>query len=492
MSIFPATSVEAVLAQYEGAAAVLRTLPSDVAVLRSWDEATLMRASALHAGLARQLGAVGAAIAGEVNYRSRAELGADGLARKSGYRTAENLLTATTGATKADVLTAVKAGSLLVEALDDGKVDPVTGEVFAATQPWLRPVAVAVGAGSISTSAASSIGKGLGKPNSAVTSAQLEAAAFQLVAQAVSGVDADRLWRNAADLRDVMDLDGVRVREDEARSLRGLSHHPLPSGGGVANWRMDPETYALFVVAYDRMTSPKRGGVRFVDKTRAAQADRIKADERTPVQIASDGFLHLVLAGATVDDSVMLGSGAPVIRITVAEEALTTGTGLARIDGQNVPISLQTVERLLCEGETITSGFDSFGNYIESNSDSRLYSRRQREILAVKFGGCMDPDCDRPPSWCEAHHILHWVRDRGKTLIHNGILLCKYHHLKYHNDGYEIQVDEQGRYWKIPPTTVDPAQAPILMPLKTRNLADLAAATQRAAAHERAALLPAG
>jgi hypothetical protein len=66
-------------------------------------------------------------------------------------------------------------------------------------------------------------------------------------------------------------------------------------------------------------------------------------------------------------------------------------------------------------------------------------------------------------------------------LANHGILLCKFHHLKYHNDSIEIVMDAAGQYWKIPPTSVDPGQSPILMPLKTRNLADLAAAHQRAA-----------
>ena len=189
--------------------------------------------------------------------------------------------------------------------------------------------------------------------------------------------------------------------------------------------------------------------------------------------------MHLLKAGTNTDDSVLLGSGAPVIRITVAEEALATGVGLARIDGQTAPVSLSTVERLLCDADTVTATFDPNGHYIEAGSDARLFTKRQREILAVKFGGCMDPDCDRPPSWCEAHHILHWKRDNGPTLIANGILLCKFHHLKYHNDGIEIVIDETGQYWKIPAATVDPKQEPILMPLKTRNLADLQAAHQR-------------
>ncbi|HET8958331.1 MAG TPA: HNH endonuclease signature motif containing protein, partial [Microcella sp.] len=43
------------------------------------------------------------------------------------------------------------------------------------------------------------------------------------------------------------------------------------------------------------------------------------------------------------------------------------------------------------------------------------------------------------PSWCEAHHINHWLRDTGRTDIADGILLCRHHHLLAHNNGWEIR-----------------------------------------------------
>jgi hypothetical protein len=58
-------------------------------------------------------------------------------------------------------------------------------------------------------------------------------------------------------------------------------------------------------------------------------------------------------------------------------------------------------------------------------------------------------------------------------VLENGILLCKHHHLKYHNEGYEIVHNIEGEYWLIPPTERDPEQAPIRMPLKSAALRDL-------------------
>ena len=467
------------LQQYRAALDVLAGLPKDILLLRPLSDSELLEATRIHTDASRLLGSAGAALAGELAHRSRPQLGGEGLARRTGHRTIDNLLKSTTGGSREQVTTVLAAGTLLVEEANAGTVDQATGEIFVPTQPWLQPLARAVAAGRVSTAGSKSIGNGLGIPNSAVTAEQLKVAVTGLIERAIAGADADQLFRLARDARNELDLTGVKLREEELRQNRSLRHFPLPSGGGRAIWDMDPESYAIFVAGFDRMVSPKLGGVRFVDSKSVALADGIRDDDRTPGQLASDGFIHLIVAGASADDSVLLGSGAPIIRITVAEAALESGVGLARIDGQPEPISLETAKRLMCTGDMIRVTVDAFGIPTESEAEQRLFSKRQREALAAKFGGCMDPDCDRRPSYCEAHHILQWARDGGKTVTDNGILLCKFHHLKYHNEGYEIVRDDEGQYWKIPPAAADPEQTPIHMPLKTRNLQDLATATLR-------------
>jgi hypothetical protein len=473
-----ATQLTDPLAAWSAVVAALSALPSHVVQLRALDEATFLVVNELQSQASRILGASGALVAGEVAHRSRPALGMKGLAQRKGFRTPERMLTQTTGVTKQQAITALSAGKLLAEFADDGSVDEVTGEVLAPSKPWLLSVGRAVEAGRLSTSAAQAIGSGLGVPNSAVTAAQLALACSRLVAEAIAGVDADRLWKRAREARDELDVAGVRVREDEAVALRSLTHFELPDGGGMAIWRMDPETYAQFKDVYDRSTSPKLGGVRFVSPEQAERAASIAADGRTPVQLASDAFVQLLRLGADANPLFLLGSGAAIIRITVAEDALETGVGLGTLEGQSGAgsvdsVSIDTVQRLLCGGDSIRMGFDPAGNVLNVESEQRLFSKRQREVLAVKFGGCMDPNCERPPSWTEAHHILQWVRDRGKTLIENGILLCRWHHLMYHNEGYEIERDAFGNYWQIPPVSVDPLQVRVAMPLKSNAITTL-------------------
>jgi hypothetical protein len=74
---------------------------------------------------------------------------------------------------------------------------------------------------------------------------------------------------------------------------------------------------------------------------------------------------------------------------------------------------------------------------------------------------------------CEAHHILFWARDKGRTDVADGILLCKFHHLLMHNNHWEIE-RVGSDYFLIPPVSVDPARTPRRMPSKSAAMRDLA------------------
>ena len=464
--------------RFRAAASALAELPADVGEYRALDEPEFLAINDECAAMERVLASKRALIAGEVAHRSRAALGSYGLARRSGHRTVESFLKHTAGLSGQQSLTAVRAGVLLSELADDGRVDEATGEVFTPTKPWLAPVGAAIASGALSIVAAEVIGAGLGSPNSAVGVDALRAAAEMLVTEAIAGVDPDRLRVRARELRDELDVAGIPLREDERRAVRRLVHFERPAGGGRAIWDMDPETYASFIDFYDRAVSPKIRGARFVSTTQSDIARRIESDGRTIGQLASDTLIQILCAGMDADTSFMLGSGAPVIRVTVAERALETGIGFGLVDGLSDAVSLRAVDRLLCSADTIQIGFGTDGTVLDIGRERRLFSRRQREALAVKFGGCAHPGCDRPPSWCEAHHLKHWARDRGRTEIGNGILVCKHHHLKYHNEGWEIERDRAGAYWLIPPIAIDQLQTPVRMPTKSRALRELARASR--------------
>jgi hypothetical protein len=460
------------LERYRAAAAVLAGLPTDAALYASLSEAELLEANRLYADSQRALRNGGALIAGEIAHRSAPELGAQGLAQRAGHRTAEQYLKVTNGATGREAGTAVRVGALMREAAVCGEVDLVTGEVATATQPWLAPVVDQLTSRLISVEAAEAIRTGLGSPNSAITSEQLMDAASQLC-DAAKSLDPDALAREARAFRDELDLDGVALREEERRQKRSLRLYLQADGTTKLVWIMDPETAATVRDLYDRATSPKLGGVRFVDADREARSDSILRDERTPEQLASDGFEQLLKLGADADPRFLLGSGTPVIRLTATKSAFRRGAGVARIEGEVSPVSIATARRFSCEAGVVDVIFDETGKALEFGREQRFFTRKQKEALALMWGGCASPGCDRPPSWCEAHHIVFWKRDGGKTDLVDGILLCRHHHLLFHNNGWEITRDKDSRYWLTPPPDRDPHQTPIELVSKSRAMRDL-------------------
>jgi hypothetical protein len=473
------------LERFRAAAAVLAELPVDAAIYAGASESVLLEANQLFASSQVFLRNGGALIAGQIVHRSAPELGSQGLAQRAGHRSALQFVKVTTGATGRDASTAVRVGELMHEAAAvslaiGGEIDLVTGELANPARPWLSPVTRALGERTISIEAAEAIRSGLGSPNSAITAEQLRDAATQLCV-AARRLDPDALAREAHAFRDELDLDGVALREEERRQKRSLRLYVQPDGTTKLVWIMDPETAATIRDLYDRTTSPKLGGVRFVDPRRRALADEILQDERTPDQIASDGFEQLLKLGAGTDPRFLLGSGAPVIRLTATKSAFERGgrspaepgTGVARIEGQVAPVSISTAWRLGCEGGVAGIVFDENGTVLDFGREQRFFTRKQKEALAIVWGGCACPGCDRPPSWTEAHHIVFWMRDNGKTDLADGVLLCRHHHLLFHNNGWEIQRDKNSKYWLIPPAERDPKQTPIELESKNPAIRDL-------------------
>jgi HNH endonuclease len=81
---------------------------------------------------------------------------------------------------------------------------------------------------------------------------------------------------------------------------------------------------------------------------------------------------------------------------------------------------------------------------------SRVVSAAQRAALVVRDGGCAVPGCDRPPGWCEAHHLVHWLHG-GPTDLENLALLCRAHHRAVHEGGWRLGRDPDGRLTSTPP-----------------------------------------
>lgn len=439
--------------------------------LRLLGDDDLLSLTDLGAHARRLVDARTALIAGELARRSRPELAHDGLAQRLGHRTVEELVRVTTGESRRDAATAVNAGRLLVA------VESSTAAESGAEQPappYLEPAIAAVRAGTLSAAALDAVRSALGEPTERISVDDLLGACTQLV-ESAAVLDVDRLLRLARSLRENLDAEVIADREREQREARSFRLFTQPDGMTRATWVLDPESAAQVRELVDRAISPKRRTVQFTDPAEVEKAARIADDDRTPEQYASDALLHLLLAGADVDSSMMLGTGAPSVRVLVTARDVVAGEGSGSLEptpGQpeGVVVALPTVQRLLCNGTQTPILIGSTGQPLDVGRSQRLFTARQRMALAARDGGCRWPGCERPPSWCEAHHIEHWLRDSGQTDVDVGILLCRHHHLLLHDQGWAIvRADRSNAYELVPPISIDPHQRPRRMPGRSRE-----------------------
>jgi hypothetical protein len=270
---------------------------------------------------------------------------------------------------------------------------------------------------------------------------------------------ADDVWVRARNERDLLDPDGIPDRERQRRDARYLRLTTQPDGMTRINGLLDPESAQHVSAAFDAVTSPRRGGPRFTARADKERAQKLLDDPRTLDQILADALVDIVDLAVGNDGGKVFGTARPAVRIVTTVDAATHTPGFGIVLGQSDPVSPETVQHELCNGYSEIV-FDSKGHALHLGRSRRTFTSHQREVLNARDGGCMWPGCDRPPDWCEAHHINEWLRDNGNTDVDDGILLCRSCHLRLHNDHWRIvrQHDAHGgrdRYLLRPPGRTD-------------------------------------
>lgn len=67
---------------------------------------------------------------------------------------------------------------------------------------------------------------------------------------------------------------------------------------------------------------------------------------------------------------------------------------------------------------------------------SRLFSRAKRKAMALRDRHCRAEGRTVPATWCAAHHHRTPWSHGGRTDLADGLLLCRWHHHRAHDDRY--------------------------------------------------------
>lgn len=307
----------------------------------------------------------------------------------------------------------------------------------------------ALAAGEISLSKAQVMRVALDRLPAGLSTKTLERAQTNLLEQA-KVLDPKRLARVGLRIWEVIDPDGVDAHEqrllerEEAKARRSSWLTSRTQDGITRIGLRTPELIGdTFLSILEGYAAPRRTDEQGPDTRayprRLGDAFEEWLSRQNPGELPDHGGLPATLMITTNGDGQR-----PQIGITAT--------------GQ--PIPARTVSWLACTAWLILALVDEQGVPLKLGRTKRLFTAAQRLALAVRDKGCIFPGCDRPPSWCEAHHIGA-VAAGGPTDLTNGCLLCGFHHRLIHNGHWQIIMAADGHPMVIPPDWIDPQRTPI-------------------------------
>jgi hypothetical protein len=186
----------------------------------------------------------------------------------------------------------------------------------------------------------------------------------------------------------------------------------------------------------------------------------IPDDQRSAAQRRADALTDVCRLALSTGKLPADGGQPPQLAVTVAYDPLTRMLSGAVTDtGQRLPVT--AVRRLACDAQILPLVLGGSGQILDAGRTRRLATGTLRRALHVRDKGCRYPDCDRPPRWTDAHHLVPWT-DGGQTDLDNLVLLCRHHHRLIHhpNSGWQIRPGPDRQPDFIPPPAVDPERRP--------------------------------
>ncbi|MEU8282980.1 DUF222 domain-containing protein [Micromonospora sp. NPDC048905] len=233
----------------------------------------------------------------------------------------------------------------------------------------------------------------------------------------------------------------LRASESRAARDRHVIVSEQPDGRLRLTGILNTEAAAAFRAAIDPLTTPSGPD-----------------DTRTPGQRRHDALTDVCRLALRTGELPENGGDPVQVVVTTSYDGLTQQLGTGALDtGQQ--ISAETVRELACDAAILPAVLNSTGQVLDVGRQRRLITGPLRRALVLRDRGCAFPGCDRPPRWCDGHHIRHWA-DGGPTSLDNAVLLCGHHHRHLHHSEWVVRLGGDGHPEFVPPAWLDPEQIP--------------------------------
>jgi hypothetical protein len=164
-------------------------------------------------------------------------------------------------------------------------------------------------------------------------------------------------------------------------------------------------------------------------------------DDRTPTQRRVDALGEICRQWLDHGARPQVAGERPHVSVTVDLEALRAGNGpgepgqagTGELDHTG-PVHPETARQLACDASIMRVVLAGRSEPLDVGRRTPVVGPALRRAVIVRDRHCRFPDCDRPQSWCDVHHAVHWA-DGGPTALGNLVLLCRRHHTMVHRTG---------------------------------------------------------
>ncbi|MEU8179253.1 DUF222 domain-containing protein [Micromonospora sp. NPDC049047] len=236
--------------------------------------------------------------------------------------------------------------------------------------------------------------------------------------------------------RAALDAEARRATRDRHLTLSTLTDGRLRLTG-----ILDTETAGLLRAAIDPLGAP-------------SDPD----DQRSPGQRRHDALGDVCRLALRTGELPENGGDPAQIVVTTSFDGLTGQLGGGTLD-TGLHLTPEAVRHLACDAAILPAVLGGAGQPLDLGRQRRLITGPLRRALVLRDRGCAFPGCDRPPRWCDAHHIHHWA-DGGTTSLTNAVLLCGHHHRHLHHSDWTVRLAGDGNPEFVPPAWLDPEQLP--------------------------------
>ncbi|MEU7780968.1 HNH endonuclease signature motif containing protein [Micromonospora parva] len=245
----------------------------------------------------------------------------------------------------------------------------------------------------------------------------------------------------APDLADAAAEAALDAEAHRATRDRHLTLSTLADGRLRLTATLDTETAGLLRATIDPLSAPSGPD-----------------DQRSPGQRQHDALSDVCRLALRTGELPENGGDPAHIVVTTSYDGLTGQLGSGTLD-TGLHLTPEAVRRLACDAAILPAVLNGAGQPLDLGRQRRLITGPLRRALVLRDRGCAFPGCDRPPRWCDAHHIHHWA-DGGTTSLDNAVLLCGHHHRHLHHSDWAVRLAGDGHPEFVPPAWLDPEQLP--------------------------------